>query len=274
MTKRTEAAYRHELGLTDSDFIKFGYWDGLKKGLLAGERLAFDLKRVETAYLEQNSREYEITKHVSLALLDPATLISLQQSGACYISLPEALFDLDYPGHYMRRIRSVSLTIPCVTGPYTGVNCTLAPLKSSVRHSPLPGNGHPRDPQNEDSRFTDSFGGHPVHRHQQRPERRRSLREKPKRRALPPLRRRRRHLGLAARTTARATAVRLRRHLRRRAVPALHRTRRRRCAAERRNRRAAGDASDRPRTAAGSRLRPQARVPRGVEPAAPAAAGH
>ena len=45
---------RHELGLSDSVFIRFGYWDSLKKGLLAGERLGHGLKRMEAAYLEQN----------------------------------------------------------------------------------------------------------------------------------------------------------------------------------------------------------------------------
>ena len=75
VAKRAERAYRHELGLRDSSFIQFGYWDSLKKGLLAGERLHHDLKRMEVAYLDQNKREYEITKHVSLALLDPVALV-------------------------------------------------------------------------------------------------------------------------------------------------------------------------------------------------------
>jgi hypothetical protein len=35
-----------ELG-DDTNFIQFGYWDNLKKGLLAGERLAHDLKRMD-----------------------------------------------------------------------------------------------------------------------------------------------------------------------------------------------------------------------------------
>ncbi len=39
VAKRAERAYRHELGLKDSNFIQFGHWDSLKKGLLAGERL-------------------------------------------------------------------------------------------------------------------------------------------------------------------------------------------------------------------------------------------
>ena len=124
-------------GCDDSSFIQFGYWDSLKKGLLAGERLHLDLQRMEAAYLEQNRREYEITKHVSLAAARPdGAAPAASRPASCDVDLPEALFDLDYPGHYMRRIKSVSLTIPCVTGPYTGVNCTLTLLQQ--RSAPTP----------------------------------------------------------------------------------------------------------------------------------------
>ena len=40
---------------------------------------------------------------------------------------------MDYPGHYMRRIKSVALTVPCVVGPYTGLNCTLRLLEHKFR---------------------------------------------------------------------------------------------------------------------------------------------
>jgi Tc toxin complex TcA C-terminal TcB-binding domain len=69
------------------------------------------------AYLDQNQREYEITKHVSLSKLDPLALAQLKQTGECFVSVPEALFDLDYAGHYLRRIKYASMTVPCVTGP-------------------------------------------------------------------------------------------------------------------------------------------------------------
>jgi hypothetical protein len=157
LAKRAERAFRHELGLKDSNYIQFGYWDSLKKGLLAGERLHHDLKRMEVAYLDQHKREYEITKHVSVRQLDPLALVQLRQTGACLVRLPEAVFDLDYPGHYLRRIRSVSVSIPCVTGPYTGVNCTLMLLKSSVRHGNTLVNGKYAR-QEGDPRFTDSLG--------------------------------------------------------------------------------------------------------------------
>ena len=71
VAKRAERAYRFELGLQESNFIQPGYWDKLKKGLLAGEHLFQDLKRMEVAYLEQNKREYEIAKHVSLHVVEP-----------------------------------------------------------------------------------------------------------------------------------------------------------------------------------------------------------
>jgi hypothetical protein len=118
---------------TYTNYIQFGYWDSLKKGLLAGERLYLDLKRLEIAYQDQNQREYEITKSISLLLLDPIALMNLKETGQCTVQFPEALFDMDYPGHYMRRIKSLSLTIPCVTGPYTGVNCTLTMVANRIR---------------------------------------------------------------------------------------------------------------------------------------------
>ncbi len=133
MATRAERAYRHELGLSDSNYIRFGYWDSLHKGLLAGERLSFDLGRLEASHLEVNRREYELRKTISLAQMAPQALIALRENYECFVSLPEALFDMDYPGHYMRRVKSVSLTIPCVAGPYTGVHATVTLLGSSIR---------------------------------------------------------------------------------------------------------------------------------------------
>ena len=133
VAKRAERAYGFELGVEGTRFVQFGYWDSLRKGLLAGERLYQDLKRMEMAYLDQNRREFEITKHVSLCLLHPEALVSLRETGSCFFNLPEAIFDLDHPGHYMRRIKSVSLTLPCVTGPYTSISCKLSLLGNRIR---------------------------------------------------------------------------------------------------------------------------------------------
>ncbi len=158
IAKRAERAFRNELGVEDSVTSSFGHWDGLKKGLLAGEKLALDIKRLETAYHEQNRREYELTKHVSLLQLDPLALVQLRETGTCTVSLPEELFAMDGPGHYFRRIRHLAVTIPCVTGPYVGVNCKLTLLHSSLRKSPKASDGNDYPREDDDNRFIDYFG--------------------------------------------------------------------------------------------------------------------
>jgi hypothetical protein len=161
LAKRAELCMQHELGLPygGTAFIQFGYWDSLRKGLMAGDRLAFDLKRLETAYLDGNVREYELTKHVSLSSLAPEQLIALKESGVCEFDIPEWLFDLDTPGHVRRRLKMVSLTIPSVTGPYTTVHCKAQLLKSSYRQSTEISQGYarrpPDDPAGPDARFID-----------------------------------------------------------------------------------------------------------------------
>ncbi len=157
MAKKAEKCYQYELGITNSSIVQFGYWDSLKKGLLSGDKLMNDLRRLEAEYINQNRREFEITKHISLAQIAPLSLITLKETGKCTISLPEWIFDMDYPGHYMRRIKNVSISIPCVVGPYTGVNCTLSLLRNETRmDSTLSGGNYEK--QDDDIRFRTMFG--------------------------------------------------------------------------------------------------------------------
>ncbi|MEO8109737.1 MAG: neuraminidase-like domain-containing protein [Ginsengibacter sp.] len=135
LARKTEKAAQNELGVEPSSFsyIQFGHWDSLRKGLLAGDRLQQDLRRMEAAYLEKNRREFELTKHISLSQINPLELVKLRERGECTITLPEVLFDLDFSGHYYRRIKSVSVSLPCIAGPYTTVSCTLRLVKNTIR---------------------------------------------------------------------------------------------------------------------------------------------
>ncbi|MCA9470174.1 MAG: hypothetical protein KC643_32655, partial [Nitrospira sp.] len=157
IAKKAERALQHELGNPDLTYLQFGYQAG-KEGLLAGEKLYLDVKRMEMAYHDLNQREYELTKHVSLLQVDPLALIQLRMTGSCTVQLPETLFDLDGPGHYFRRIKTVAVSIPSITGPYASVNCTLTLLKSSIRKTPTLLDGVYAREDAEDSRFSDYFG--------------------------------------------------------------------------------------------------------------------
>jgi hypothetical protein len=83
-------------------------------------------------------------------------LVQLRETGRCFVNLPEEIFDLDYPGHYFRRIKSVSITLPCVVGPYTTISCTLRLLKNSIRINTANGdNGYPRNTDDQGLPVTD-----------------------------------------------------------------------------------------------------------------------
>jgi hypothetical protein len=64
---------------------------------------------------------------------------------------------MDGPGHYFRRIKSIALTVPCVAGPYSSVNCTLTLQSSSIRISAAPGSAYART-SSDDVRFNDYYG--------------------------------------------------------------------------------------------------------------------
>ena len=64
-----EKAYHFEIdgktGVTP-EFINKTYWEGLRKGLLAPERILLDLRRMEKAYLENDEHRVVITKPIML----------------------------------------------------------------------------------------------------------------------------------------------------------------------------------------------------------------
>ncbi|MER2511874.1 MAG: neuraminidase-like domain-containing protein [Nitrosomonas ureae] len=154
LAKKAEKTYCFERGLTSANFIQAGYFDAGREGLLAGEQLYVGLKQLEAAYQNERGYDYEITKHFSLNQLDPLALIKLRETGKCEFAVPEVLFDLDYPGHYKRRIKSVSLSIPCVAGPYTGINATLSLLENKFRNTAIGGKGYEENAEETDERFS------------------------------------------------------------------------------------------------------------------------
>jgi hypothetical protein len=134
--RQAQQAFNYERGHTAQRFLIADSWDNLHEGLLAGEKLQLALHQMEKAYLHANCREYELTKHISLREHFPHSFLQLKSTGYCELELPEWLFDLDYPGHYMRRIKNVSVTVPCVAGAYSGVHCRLTLLSSQTRVDP------------------------------------------------------------------------------------------------------------------------------------------
>jgi hypothetical protein len=130
MARAAEKAYQFERGGA-ATFIQPTYWASKQGGLLAADALALDLDRLGQAYVTGDRRGLEITKRVSLAQLDPLALLTLRDAGRCEFALTEELFDRDFPGHFQRQIRTVSVTFETNDGP-VGVNATLTQLDNKT----------------------------------------------------------------------------------------------------------------------------------------------
>ncbi|MEM9884344.1 MAG: neuraminidase-like domain-containing protein [Bacteroidota bacterium] len=134
---QAQQAYNFECSDTPENFLRLPVWDNLYKGLLAGEQLQIALRRMEKSYLDKNVRTYELSKNISFRQFASHAFLQLITTGICMLELPEWLFDQDHPGHYNRKIVSVSISIPSVVGTYTNINAKLTLLKSKIRVSPV-----------------------------------------------------------------------------------------------------------------------------------------
>ena len=163
LARKAEMAFRYERGLPDATnpppFIQFGYWQPSNDGLLSGERIFLSLKNLEAAYHETRGHDFEVTKHVSLRSINPIALLTLRGDGHADFSVPEILFDMDFPGHYGRRLKSVALTIRSRTQPlepyYANVNCTLRLTDHKFRNTAVIANpgDYPEKTDQEDPHF-------------------------------------------------------------------------------------------------------------------------
>lgn len=154
VARKAEKCYHFEIGDIDIDaksfktFIKGSgsYWDGLRGGLLAGEKLLADLRVMEVAYLENDRNELEITRPVSLKELEDKLqtddegkiqdlFCSLRESGTCIFTIPKKLFAGDFVNQYFRRIRDVRIEIvaPNYTGHYLNAQLSLIGNKLDLK---------------------------------------------------------------------------------------------------------------------------------------------
>jgi len=131
MARAAQRAFQYEFD-TDQSFINFGYWDDLHKGLGAAEGLMLALSQMEKASMDKSKRYLEIEKSISLMQLNPKALLDLKNTGECTFEFTEKLFDYDFPGHYCRKIKTISISIPAVIGPYQNIKATLTQLSNQT----------------------------------------------------------------------------------------------------------------------------------------------
>lgn len=145
-----QACWQFEQADYTRTFIQNTLWNNQYRGLAAGESLKLNLLQMSTAYLQHNQRALEISKTISLRQLhrkdSDATLnqewsalkANLLVNGIVDFELTQALFDADYPGHYLRRMKSISVSLPATLGPYENIKATLTQTYNKIQFSEAP----------------------------------------------------------------------------------------------------------------------------------------
>lgn len=148
----TEASWRYE---TDDykrqTFIPADLWSGDNLGILVGVKLQKALLEMEMAYTQQNIRRLNITKTISLKSLlsnhqvktDETPLITWDEVKAALkgekklsFEFSHQFFDTDFPGHYARKIHSLSVTFPTLLPPYQNMRVLLEQTSNTLLVSP------------------------------------------------------------------------------------------------------------------------------------------
>jgi hypothetical protein len=163
-----ESCWRYEMADESAQsFFQPQTWNSTYRGLGPGESMKVGLLKMKNAYLAGGERELEIRKTVSLRQLkdkedaifklnnktianntlnkpwddstDTVPIVTGLKTdiikGACDFELTKALFDHDYPDHYLRRIKSISISLPAILGPYEDVRAILTQVSAEVWQS-------------------------------------------------------------------------------------------------------------------------------------------
>ena len=195
--RKAEQTMKQELMRPELDatqFIQFNYWDGGHKGLLSGEALYLDIKRMEMAYHDNNKRELELTRHVSLRQLDPLALLTLQDHRLVHGHHPRMAVRprLPRPLHAPDQDRRAVHPVGRRALHQRQLHADPAEQHACASRRCWPTATTRATPTQRDDRFVDYFGSTDIDRDQRRHQRQRHVRDQPARRALPALRGRRR----------------------------------------------------------------------------------
>jgi hypothetical protein len=97
-----------------------------RRGMTGSARLLADIVQLDQHAFLTDRRKLQLTKTFSLARLAPVEFARFRETGVLIIGTPQALFDRDFPGHYLRLVRRVRTSVIALIPPTEGIRATLS----------------------------------------------------------------------------------------------------------------------------------------------------
>jgi len=97
-----------------------------RRGVTGSARLLRDITRLDQHAFETRKRKLQLTKTFSLSRLAPVEFQRFRETGVITFATPMEMFDRDFPGHYLRLVSRVALSVVALIPPLHGVRATLS----------------------------------------------------------------------------------------------------------------------------------------------------
>ncbi len=96
-----------------------------RRGLTGSARLLQDIAQLDQYAFSADRRKHELTKTISLAQMSPVEFQQFRDSGILPFDSLMAWFDRDFPGHYLRLIKRVRVSVIALVPPLDGIKAAL-----------------------------------------------------------------------------------------------------------------------------------------------------
>jgi hypothetical protein len=102
-----------------------------RRGLTGSARLLRDIQELEQFAFDTQQRRLELSRTISLAHLAPFEFARFRESGIITFATPLELFDRDFPGHYLRQVKRMRVSVIALVPPVQGIRATLTSSRVS-----------------------------------------------------------------------------------------------------------------------------------------------
>jgi hypothetical protein len=97
-----------------------------RRGLTGSARLLQDIHRLDQHAFETDRRKLHLTQTLSLSSIAGFELQEFRQTGVLTFATPAELFDRDFPGHFLRLVKRIKVSMIALVPPIRGIRATLS----------------------------------------------------------------------------------------------------------------------------------------------------